>query len=126
MVRTRQHIIPLIPPLIILGVLLLASTNNCERFEPEAKLKVRTDSITSISADAFSIDGNIVYVAKDIEGFAECIKLAIKEDNEGLRKRRIEVAKENSWQTRIGQMSSLIEAEAERKKADREARWKEN
>ena len=64
MVRTRQHIIPLIPPLIILGVLLLASTNNCERFEPEAKLKVRTDSITSISADAFSIDGNIVYVGE--------------------------------------------------------------
>ena len=70
--------------------------------------------------------GNIVYVGKNIEEFAKCIKLAIKEDNDSLRKKRIEIAEENSWKNRIEQMSDLIETEAERKKIDREVRWKEN
>ena len=69
---------------------------------------------------------NIVYVGKNVEEFCECIKLAIEGDDEGLRKRRIEVAKENSWKNRIEQMSSLIEAEAEQKRLDREAKWREN
>ena len=69
---------------------------------------------------------SIVYMAKNVEEFADFIKLAIDEDSESLRKRRIEVARENSWENRIEQMSSLIETEAERKKLDREARWKEN
>ena len=47
-----------------MGLLLLAATNTCERFEPEAQLKVRTDSITSVSADAFSIEGNIIYMGE--------------------------------------------------------------
>jgi len=69
---------------------------------------------------------NIVYTAKDTEEFADFIKLALGEDNERLRKRRIEIAKENSWENRIEQMSDLIAAEAERKKIDGETRWKEN
>lgn len=69
---------------------------------------------------------NIVYLARNTEEFGKSIKLAINEDNEDLRKKRIEVAKENSWENRIEQMSGLIETEAERKKIDREARWKEN
>lgn len=69
---------------------------------------------------------NIVYVGKNAEEFGEYINLAINEDSKGLRKRRIEVAKENSWENHIEQMSELIEREAEQKKLDREARWKQN
>ncbi len=70
--------------------------------------------------------GNILYVGKDVEEFGECIKSALDEDNEVLRKRRIEIAKENSWENRINKMSELIEKAIERRKLDREARWKEN
>jgi uncharacterized protein (TIGR02145 family) len=64
MISFRQNIVPLIIPIVISGLLLLASIHTCERFEPEAKLKVRTDSVTSVSVNAFSIEGNIVYVGE--------------------------------------------------------------
>lgn len=70
--------------------------------------------------------GNIVYIAKNKKEFGESIKLAINQDNDSLRKRRIEVAEDNSWRKRIEQMSGLIETEVKRRRADREARWKEN
>jgi uncharacterized SAM-binding protein YcdF (DUF218 family) len=69
---------------------------------------------------------DIVYVAKDGQEFGECIEKALREDNERLRRKRIEIAKENSWQNRIEQMSNLIEETIEKKRQDKEARWKEN
>lgn len=70
--------------------------------------------------------GDIVYVAENKEKFYGCIKKAITEDNEILRDKRIRTAKQNSWEIRIENMSSLIEVEMEKRKKDREFRWKEN
>jgi uncharacterized SAM-binding protein YcdF (DUF218 family)/glycosyltransferase involved in cell wall biosynthesis len=69
---------------------------------------------------------NIIYIGETKERFAECIEKALNEDNEKMRKRRLEVAGGNSWENHIERMSSLIEAEVKRKKLDREAKWKEN
>jgi len=69
---------------------------------------------------------NIVYSAKDRETFVRYIKQAINENNETLIEKRIEVARENSWENRINKMSELIEKAIERRRLDKETRWKEN
>ena len=70
--------------------------------------------------------GNIVYVSGDKEKFGEHIDKAIKEDNQILRAGRIEASRDNSWESRIEKMSRLMQEEIEKKKADKEARWKED
>jgi len=69
---------------------------------------------------------NVVYTAKTAKEFSECIKNAMKQDNDLLRQGRIEVASENSWHCRIEQMSNIIDKAVEIKAKDIEARWKEN
>jgi len=69
---------------------------------------------------------DVIYIGKDKEEFEGQIKKALAEDTETLRSRRIEVAKENSWIKRIEEISELIKIESEKKKLDKEARWKEN
>ncbi|MFQ5681264.1 MAG: ElyC/SanA/YdcF family protein [Candidatus Omnitrophota bacterium] len=69
---------------------------------------------------------DIVYVGRNSEEISGSISRALKEDNETLRRRRIEVAHDNGWQRRIEQMSNIIEKTAERKMLDNEARWKES
>lgn len=69
--------------------------------------------------------GNIVYIGKDMGEFSRAIKDALKEDTVQARDRRIEVARDNSWQRRIEEMSGLIEESVERKLLDKESRWKE-
>ncbi len=54
-------------------------------------------------------NGDILYIAKNKEEFAENIKKALKEDCEALRKKRIEVAYSNSWDRKIQQMSAIVE-----------------
>ena len=70
--------------------------------------------------------GDIVHVSEGKEKFGENINKAINEDNQILRARRIEVSRDNSWDVRIEKMSRLMEEGIERKKIDKEARWKEN
>lgn len=113
----------------IIPYLLTDYTRNVYPTKLNEYLAMGKPVISSYLPEIESFNGkydNIVYVGKNAEHFGECIKLAIKEDSESLRKKRIEIAKENSWENRIEQMSDLIEAEADRKKIDREAKWKEN
>lgn len=70
--------------------------------------------------------GDIVYVSGGKEKFGENIYKAINEDTNILKSRRIEVSRDNSWESRIEKMSRLMQEEIEKKKIDREARWKEN
>jgi len=70
--------------------------------------------------------GDIVHVSEGKEKFGKNINKAINEDNQILRARRIEVSRDNSWDVRIEKMSRLMEEGIERKKIDKEARWKEN
>ncbi|MEW6095388.1 MAG: glycosyltransferase [bacterium] len=51
----------------------------------------------------------ICYIAKDKEGFVQYIEQALMEDNLQLSKKRIEIAKENTWEVRIEEMSKLVE-----------------
>jgi len=69
---------------------------------------------------------DIVSVAKDEKDFCEHIRRTVSDDNPSMSDRRIEIAKENSWNKRIEGMSDLIEKKIEKKKSDREANWKEN
>jgi uncharacterized SAM-binding protein YcdF (DUF218 family) len=69
--------------------------------------------------------GNVVEIASGPEEFSSAILNAIGQDNEAFRKRRIEAAKENSWQSRIEKMSSLIGEAIARRIEDRESMWKE-
>ena len=70
--------------------------------------------------------GDIVYVASDKKEFSKYIDKAVVEDNQILRQKRVEVARQNNWENRIEKMDNLIQKEMERKKTDMEARWKEN
>lgn len=70
--------------------------------------------------------GDIIYVGRTHLEFSRQIKRAIEEDNGELKKRRIDVAEENSWENRIEKMSKLIEGAIERKRLDGEAGWREN
>lgn len=69
---------------------------------------------------------NIVYTGKNVKEFGEAIERAIKEDSEDLQIRRIKTAHDNSWQSRIEQMSDLIEPAMTNKLLDKETRWREN
>jgi len=51
----------------------------------------------------------ICYIAKDKEEFVGYIEQALSENNLELKQRRIEIAKENTWEVRIEEMSKLIE-----------------
>ncbi len=51
----------------------------------------------------------ISYIAKDKEEFAQYIEQALTENDLQLKQRRIEIAKKNTWEVRIEEMSKLIE-----------------
>ncbi|MDP8230811.1 MAG: ElyC/SanA/YdcF family protein [Candidatus Gorgyraea atricola] len=69
---------------------------------------------------------DIVCIAEDANAFSGHIERTVRENEPSLVSRRIETARDNSWESRIEKMSSTIEKELERKKIDREKRWKEN
>src|SRR3989338_636547 len=69
---------------------------------------------------------NIVVIGNNPREFAEGIDMALKEDNKEITKRRTEIAAENSWKSRIEQMSRIIENAVEKKMVQSEADWKEN
>jgi uncharacterized SAM-binding protein YcdF (DUF218 family) len=54
--------------------------------------------------------GDIVAVAQDAEAFVGAIEHAVADTSTATVERRLEVARENSWQRRIARMSSLIDA----------------
>jgi len=67
----------------------------------------------------------IVYVAQAAGEFCACINNAVNQDNDSLRQMRIEAAKDNNWQSRIEQMSNIIDRTVEKKMVDKEAIWRE-
>ena len=66
--------------------------------------------------------GNVVAVAKNAEEFAAAIERTMAEPAGAHVARRIEVARSNSWQARIAQMSSLV-VEAAENRSRTEGRW---
>jgi uncharacterized SAM-binding protein YcdF (DUF218 family)/glycosyltransferase involved in cell wall biosynthesis len=66
--------------------------------------------------------GDIVEVAADDRAFAAAIERALAEPQQAYAERRIEVARSNSWQSRIGRMGALIE-QAAAARAQSEERW---
>ena len=70
--------------------------------------------------------GDVVYVGRTHAEFNQQIRRAIEQDNEELKKRRRVIAQGNSWDNRINKMSELIEKAIERRRLDKETKWKEN
>lgn len=71
--------------------------------------------------------GGIVSVGKDYEGFAKRLEKTVNSrSDEQIIKKRIQVANDNTWQKKIGQMSKLIKEAIEKRKHDKDLRWKEN
>jgi len=68
--------------------------------------------------------GDVVTVARDAKAFAEAIRNSIAENCPAAAERRIEAARQNSWETRIGQMSDLIEKALIARRAAEEG-WEE-
>jgi uncharacterized SAM-binding protein YcdF (DUF218 family)/glycosyltransferase involved in cell wall biosynthesis len=76
-----------------------------------------------IEIERFNHDhGNIVAVASDAASFADAIRANLGERTAADTARRIEVARSNSWQTRIATMMSRIE-DAAAAKSQAEERW---
>jgi len=56
--------------------------------------------------DQFS---DVIWIAKTKEQFVEYIRYALNEKNRGIRRKRIKVAKENSWDQRTNQITGILE-----------------
>lgn len=69
-----------------------------------------------------AVHGEMVAIASDPDGLAAAIRAATSGGAPSSPARRIEVAAENSWRSRIDAMSALIEVAAE-DRAAREERW---
>ncbi|NIO20137.1 MAG: glycosyltransferase, partial [Candidatus Aenigmarchaeota archaeon] len=70
--------------------------------------------------------GDIVSTCKDPKEFSSCLERAVHtKSNEQDTEKRIRVANDNTWQKRIEQMSDLIEEGVERRKHDKDLKWRE-
>jgi uncharacterized SAM-binding protein YcdF (DUF218 family)/glycosyltransferase involved in cell wall biosynthesis len=84
--------------------------------------------IPVVASDLFEINrfnaehDNVVKVARDADAFAAAITQALSDHSEAATAKRVAVAKQNSWSSRIGQMSHLI-AEAAAARASHEEGW---
>lgn len=67
---------------------------------------------------------SVVEVARDAEEFAAAIERTLQTPQEALSARRIEIARSNSWQSRISQMLGLI-SDAAADRESREGRWEQ-
>lgn len=68
--------------------------------------------------------GEVVAVAKDVEGFRESLWNAVRDASQAEAERRIEAARQNSWEVRISKMSALI-TQAVRARQAAGQRWEE-
>lgn len=86
--------------------------------------------IPVVASDLFEIrrfnaeHHDIVSVADDGAAFADAIQRAVRDNSQECADRRIEVARGNSWRSRIEKMSALID-EAVAERAQRSDRWDE-
>jgi len=69
--------------------------------------------------------GEVVTVARDAEVFIGAIREAMEKTSPAEAERRIEVARQNDWEARIGQMSDLIDEALAARRAAGE-RWEES
>jgi len=51
---------------------------------------------------------NVVRIAKTKGEFVRAIRRTLKENNEDSRKKRVEIAKENSWEKRVDQIKRIV------------------
>lgn len=68
-------------------------------------------------------NGDILYIADSYEYFLNLISVAIKDNNQELIDKRMAVAKQNSWDKKIDQMSGLI-AQAIKVRQKESVRWR--
>ena len=69
--------------------------------------------------------GPVVDVARDVDEFVRAIEQAMGEKSPQRSQQRIDIARQNSWEIRIGQMSALIEQELAVRRA-KQSSWQES
>jgi len=70
---------------------------------------------------------DIVLAAVDADSFNDCIGKAISEgDQKGLREARIKASEKNKWDSRIEEMSSLLQKKISENERNAESKWREN
>jgi uncharacterized SAM-binding protein YcdF (DUF218 family) len=70
--------------------------------------------------------GDLVYIGEDEKSFGEAFERAARSKSPEAVNRRIEAARKNSWESRIQDMSDLIQNAVEYNKLSLESRWKDN
>jgi len=82
-------------------------------------ISTRLEEIDSFNKE----NGGILYIADSYQGFSNSIKEAIKDDNEALKNKRVEIAMDNSWDKKIEAMSEIIEASINDKETRKDLNW---
>jgi len=65
--------------------------------------------VVSVDVPAVRPFAELIYIADNKEMFAQCIEKALQAEN-GLAARRLEVARQNTWEARVERISRLVEA----------------
>jgi len=82
-------------------------------------ISTRLDEIDSFNKES----GGILYIADNYQEFLNYIIKAIKDDSEALKNKRVEIAKNNSWDKKLESMSNIIEASINDKETKKDLNW---
>jgi len=82
-------------------------------------ISTRLEEISSFNKE----NGGILYIADNYQRFLNSIKEAIKNDNEALKDKRVEIARNNSWDKKIETMSEVIETSIKDKETKKDLNW---
>jgi glycosyltransferase involved in cell wall biosynthesis len=52
---------------------------------------------------------DIIWIGNTKDEFVQCIRVALQEKDEEIRQRRVKVAKENSWERRMSQITEILQ-----------------
>lgn len=98
---TKQFTVAIIPHKIDR---FISSTNPMKMYEYLA-CGLPIVSTRGAGVDMFN---ELIYITNDYKNFSHYIDLAIKEDSEKLKQKRINTVREHSWENRVRQMIELI------------------
>jgi len=73
--------------------------------------------------DNFNKENSVLYIADTYQEFLNNIIEAIKDDNKTLKDKRVEIAKSNSWDKKLENMSNIIETSINDKETKKDLNW---
>jgi len=73
--------------------------------------------------DNFNKENSVLYIADTYQEFLNNIIEAIKDDSKTLKDKRVEIAKSNSWDKKLENMSNIIETSINDKETKKDLNW---